>query len=67
MTSPGAYNESNWLLPTPPSGPFNLTARIYPPKKELLDGEHTSCRRSRAYPDRHCCKRFATSLTGARF
>ncbi len=40
VTSPGAYNESNWLLPTPPSGPFNLSTRIYQPKKELLDGTY---------------------------
>lgn len=35
--SPGADKESNWL-PTPPSGPFNLSIRVYQPKKELYDG-----------------------------
>jgi hypothetical protein len=35
--SPGADKESNWL-PTPPSGPFNLTVRVYQAKKELYDG-----------------------------
>jgi hypothetical protein len=35
--SPGPDRESNWL-PCPPSGPFNLTARIYQPKAELVDG-----------------------------
>jgi len=34
--SPGADKESNWL-PTPPSGLFNLTTRVYQPKKEILD------------------------------
>ena len=38
-TSPGPERESNWL-PTPPSGMFNLTTRIYQPKKELLDGTY---------------------------
>jgi hypothetical protein len=37
--SPGADKESNWL-PTPPTGPFNLTTRIYQPKKEMLDGTY---------------------------
>ena len=35
-TSPGRDKESNWL-PTPRSGMFNLTIRIYDPKKEALD------------------------------
>ena len=35
--SPGAENESNWL-PCPPSGPFNLTIRVYQPKQEIMDG-----------------------------
>jgi hypothetical protein len=34
--SPGSDKESNWL-PIPPSGLFNLTIRIYNPKKEALD------------------------------
>ena len=37
--SPGADKQANWL-PTPPSGPFNLTVRIYQPKKEALDGTY---------------------------
>lgn len=37
--SPGADKESNWL-PCPPSGAFNLTIRIYQPKKEMLDGTY---------------------------
>lgn len=35
--SPGPDRESNWL-PCPPSGRFNLTARSYQPKAELIDG-----------------------------
>lgn len=35
--SPGSERESNWL-PCPPSGPFNLSARSYQPKAELMDG-----------------------------
>ena len=35
--SPGADNDPNWL-PCPPSGPFNLTIRIYQPKREDLVG-----------------------------
>jgi len=34
--SPGRDKESNWL-PTPRNGLFNLTIRIYDPKKEALD------------------------------
>lgn len=34
--SPGADKESNWL-PTPPSGMFNVTIRIYNPIEEVLD------------------------------
>jgi hypothetical protein len=34
--SPGSDKESNWL-PTP-AGPFNLTARLYWPKSQALDG-----------------------------
>ncbi len=37
--APGADKESNWV-PCPPSGPFNLTIRVYQPKKEMMDG-HT--------------------------
>jgi hypothetical protein len=37
--SPGPDKESNWL-PTPPSGPFNLTTRIYEPKQDMLDGTY---------------------------
>lgn len=37
--SPGADKEANWL-PCPPSGPFNLTIRVYQPKKELLEGTY---------------------------
>jgi hypothetical protein len=36
--SPGADKEANWL-PIPPSGPFNLTIRVYQPKKEIMDGK----------------------------
>lgn len=35
--SPGADREPNWL-PCPPSGPFNVTVRVYQPKQEMLDG-----------------------------
>ncbi len=35
--SPGPDREPNWL-PCPPSGLFNLTARAYQPKDEILDG-----------------------------
>lgn len=34
--SQGADTEANWL-PCPPSGPFNLTVRVYQPKKEMYD------------------------------
>jgi hypothetical protein len=37
-TSPGPDKESNWL-PTPPSGPFNLTIRVYQPKAEMMNGQ----------------------------
>ena len=37
--SPGADKESNWL-PCPPSGPFNLTIRVYQPKQAILDGSY---------------------------
>ncbi len=33
--SPGAAKESNWL-PIPQSGMFNVTLRIYDPKKDVL-------------------------------
>jgi len=36
--SPGRDREANWL-PCPPSGPFNVTARVYQPKKAMLDGQ----------------------------
>lgn len=35
--SPGPDKEANWL-PCPPSLPFNVSIRIYQPKKPLLDG-----------------------------
>jgi hypothetical protein len=34
--SPGKDKESNWL--PAPAGPFNLTARLYWPKPQVLDG-----------------------------
>ena len=37
--SPGADRDANWL-PSPPSGPFNITVRIYWPKQEVLDGSY---------------------------
>jgi hypothetical protein len=37
--SPGTERESNWL-PTPPSGRFNLTTRVYQPTKAMLDGTY---------------------------
>ncbi len=39
-TTPGSERESNWL-PTPPSGRFNLTTRIYQPTNAVLDGTYT--------------------------
>lgn len=36
--SPGAGLESNWL-PTPASGPFTLTLRLYAPEPEVLSGQ----------------------------
>lgn len=35
--SPGADKEANWL-PYPPSGPFNVTAGVYQPKRTIMDG-----------------------------
>jgi hypothetical protein len=49
--SPGLDKESNWL-PTPPSGAFNMTIRVYQPKKECWM-EPTSCRRSRKCDDQN--------------
>lgn len=37
--SPGPDKEANWL-PCPPTGPFNLTIRVYQPKKEILGGTY---------------------------
>jgi len=36
--SPGAEKEANWL-PCPPSGPFNLSIRVYQPKPEIMNGK----------------------------
>jgi len=35
--SPGPDKESNWL-PCPPSGPFNISIRVYQPDQAMLDG-----------------------------
>jgi hypothetical protein len=35
--SPGADMEANWL--PAPKGPFNLTMRLYAPKRDALTGE----------------------------
>ena len=37
--SPGADREANWL-PSPASGPFNITVRNYWPKQEVRDGSY---------------------------
>ncbi len=37
--SPGPDKEANWM-PCPPGLPFNLTTRVYQPKKEILDGTY---------------------------
>jgi hypothetical protein len=37
VKSPGKGKEANWLL-CPPSGPFNLTIRVYQSKQAMLDG-----------------------------
>ncbi|MFO1398128.1 MAG: DUF1254 domain-containing protein [Burkholderiales bacterium] len=37
--SPGSAREANWL-PCPPSGPFNLSIRVYHPGPSLLDGTY---------------------------
>lgn len=37
--SPRTGEESNWL-PCPPSDPFNLSIRVFQPKKPLLDGTY---------------------------
>jgi hypothetical protein len=36
-STPGPDKEANWL-PCPPSGPFNLTVRVYQPDQAMLDG-----------------------------
>jgi len=36
--SPGTDKEANWL-PSPPSGPFNVTIRVYQPDHAMLDGK----------------------------
>jgi hypothetical protein len=36
--SPGADKEPNWL-PCPPSGPFNVTIRVYQPKEAIMNGK----------------------------
>lgn len=38
-TSPGTERKTNWL-PTPPSGRFNLTIRVYQPTTAMLDGTY---------------------------
>ena len=35
--SPGDAKLPNWL-PCPPSGPFNLTVRVYQPRNEMING-----------------------------
>ena len=35
--SPGADKEANWL--PAPKGPFNLTMRLYAPKRDALTGQ----------------------------
>jgi hypothetical protein len=37
-TSPGKDKEPNWL-PATKSGPFNLTLRLYGPRREVLTGK----------------------------
>ncbi|WP_437785773.1 DUF1254 domain-containing protein [Sorangium sp. So ce1097] len=44
--SPGTDKEPNWL--PAPSGPFNLTMRLYYPKNLVLDGEWTPPKVERA-------------------
>ena len=37
--SPGPDKEPNWL-PSPPTGPINVTVRVYWPEQRLLDGSY---------------------------
>ena len=37
-TDPGGERSANWL-PAPKSGPFDMTMRLYLPRREVLDGQ----------------------------